>query len=95
MFFRRTLGEHGDVSLQPVGVVGEDYVFLGLEVVEEGPRRDVRGGGDVADRGLFEAVNLEKTQRRAFDTAAGVELLTRAETFDGHLPSLRLVAVRA
>jgi len=64
---------------QAGGVVGEDHVLLGGEVVEEGPRSDVGGGGDLVDRGAVEPSLLEEVEGGALDGAPGARLLALAQ----------------
>ena len=66
--------ELGDDPVETVGVVGQDEVVLGGEVREEGPGRDVGGGGDLLDRGRVVPLSYEQVDGDILDPAAPVAL---------------------
>ena len=60
----------------------EEHVFLGIEVVVEGPVREAGGGGDVGDPGLEEALLLEHLLGRGDDPGARALALAGAGARD-------------
>ena len=80
----RTLGRRAALQrlaqqLEALGVVGEQRVFLGVEVAEEGAGRDVGRGGDLLDRDVLEAPLGGEAQRGVGDLLAGAELVALAQ----------------
>ena len=70
-----TLGELGEERVEPLVAVGEQHVFLGRVVAEEGPLRDVARLDDLVDRGAVEALLGEQRQRGRLQRLAGLLLL--------------------
>src|SRR5258708_15479601 len=65
--------------LCPARVRSEQHRFLGREIVEEGPRRDVRGRSDVLDRDVRQAPLGDEVESDPPDTATSSQLLPLPE----------------
>ena len=77
-----TSGALGDDREQPLPAhlaVGEQHVFLGGEVAEEGPGRDLARLGDLLDGRRVVALLLKKPQRVLLDSCASLGLLPLAQ----------------
>ena len=79
----RTLGDDREQPFPPDLAVGEEHVFLGGEVAEEGAGRDLAGLGDLLDRRTVEALPGEPLHRGILQRLAGARLLALTEPHDG------------